>query len=133
MSRSNAGPVVNRMSTAGIAPHDELPCALFPHEDGRCDNPAAVSIIDQTGDGDWGCEQHAAQALAGITGARISKVADWSAARQLLALLWNSQRGDARMLGIRHRDALVGRDDCSSNESPDTGLRRHGIRSEMAD
>lgn len=78
------------------APHDQLPCALWPHEEPPCPDTAVVSVVDQVGDGEWGCERHAAEALSVIDGAKISKVGDWDAARRLLALPWN-QRSDLEL------------------------------------
>ena len=74
------------------APHDELRCALWPHEEHGCADVAVVSVVDQIGEGEWGCERHAAEALSTIDGAKISQVGDWDAARRLLRLPWNQRR-----------------------------------------
>lgn len=87
--RYRAGSTVEGMTTRDDAPRDELPCVLWLLDEVGCPRPAVVSVADATGSAEWGCEQHAAQALAHIDNARISKVADWDAARRLLALPWN--------------------------------------------
>jgi len=65
---------------------------LWPREEHGCNDVAVVSVVDETGDGEWGCERHAGEALSVIDGAKINKVGDWDAARRLLRLPWN-QRG----------------------------------------
>ncbi len=58
--------------------HDaSRPCRLSPEDEPACGEAAVVAVED------------AASALSAIEGARIAQVADWSAARRLLALPWN--------------------------------------------
>lgn len=62
---------------------------LWTIDEGGCTDPAVASVLDQSGAAEWGCERHAAAALAVVDGAKLGKVADWDAARRLLALPWN--------------------------------------------
>jgi hypothetical protein len=72
-------------------------CRLSPEDEPPCTAAAVVAIEDRRQDVVWGCETHAASALNAIEGARIAHVADWSAARRLLALPWNHRvEGSAR-------------------------------------
>lgn len=75
--------------TYACAPHDELRFELWPLVEGRCERSAVVSVIDPTGATSWGCGGHAAATLAYVEGSKLSKIADWDAARLLLALPWN--------------------------------------------
>ena len=87
-------------------PHDELPCALWPRAEQVCDDVAVVSVVDPAGDGEWGCERHAAAALSAIDGAKISRVGDWAAARRLLRLPWSHREAENELTdltGSRHQ------------------------------
>ncbi len=45
--------------------------AAHPDDPTPCDGPVAVTILDASGSGVDGCEQHAARMLASIDGARV--------------------------------------------------------------
>jgi len=88
--------------TRDVAPHDELPCALWPRVERRCTAASVVSVvIDANGNAEWACERHAAAALAWLDGAKIKKVADGAAAERLLALPWNRQPREPPPLIVR--------------------------------
>lgn len=64
-------------------------CGLAPAEEPLCPARPVVAVRDVTEWEAWGCETHAAAALAAIDGARIGRVTDWDACGRLLSLPWN--------------------------------------------
>lgn len=66
-----------------------LPCALWRDDESGCSTPAVVAVQDPGRLTRWGCEPHAAAALAAMLEGRIGHVHDGDAARRLLNLPWN--------------------------------------------